>query len=266
MKIYDIIKEDGRIVPGVNTTVDVKPGETERQEKKYFGGNGAPKPLVDKKVLKNSDPNTMYNMGLVEAVVKQSDIERVINNIAARKQDDSFPIRFYDGGTLNVKPSTARKIVDFIINADENVQKYIAKYLPTYNGFKEIANRAGAVQEQEVHEPENGAMLTAPANTIIIDTPGELDWYKIGQHFPTLAQQDAKEFGQSESDMMVTLANASQLEAVKSILTKAGVKFKDVSNQATHPEVHTEEFASDAQRKAAFASGYYPDKKKKKKK
>lgn len=38
MRIYEVektIKEDGRIVPGVNTTVDVKPGETERQAAKF---------------------------------------------------------------------------------------------------------------------------------------------------------------------------------------------------------------------------------------
>ena len=29
------VTEDGKIVPGVNTTVDVKPGETERQAAKF---------------------------------------------------------------------------------------------------------------------------------------------------------------------------------------------------------------------------------------
>jgi hypothetical protein len=35
MKIFDVLSEDGKIVPGVNTTVDVKPGETERQAAKF---------------------------------------------------------------------------------------------------------------------------------------------------------------------------------------------------------------------------------------
>ena len=50
MKINEIILPDntdceieaagvGKIVKGVNTTADVKPGETERQAKKFFGGN-----------------------------------------------------------------------------------------------------------------------------------------------------------------------------------------------------------------------------------
>lgn len=62
MKVYDIINEDGVIVPGVNTTPDVKPGETERQAKKFFGGNGKPKPLG----VKGASPNQAYNLGLVE--------------------------------------------------------------------------------------------------------------------------------------------------------------------------------------------------------
>jgi len=65
MLIEEIINEGvGKIVQGINTTVDVKPGETERQAKKFFGGSGHPQPLVSKKVRKNSDPNTLYNLGL----------------------------------------------------------------------------------------------------------------------------------------------------------------------------------------------------------
>jgi len=62
MRFKDL-KEDGVIVPGVNTTVDVKPGETERQAAKFFG-NGKPKEL-HKKARKNSTPGVLYNMGLV---------------------------------------------------------------------------------------------------------------------------------------------------------------------------------------------------------
>lgn len=64
MKITDIINEDGRIVKGVNTTVDVQPGETERQAAKFFGYN---KDLVKKRKAKNP-VQTLYNMGLAEGV------------------------------------------------------------------------------------------------------------------------------------------------------------------------------------------------------
>jgi hypothetical protein len=52
------VDEDGKIVPGVNTTVDVKPGETERQAKKFFGGDGKPK------LLNTSTTNKLFNLGL----------------------------------------------------------------------------------------------------------------------------------------------------------------------------------------------------------
>ena len=61
MRLYEILAEDGRIVPGVNTTVDVQPGETERQARKFFGGNGKPKPLS----VSGATPNQAFNLGLV---------------------------------------------------------------------------------------------------------------------------------------------------------------------------------------------------------
>ena len=61
------IKEDGVIVPGVNTTVDVKPGETERQAAKF--GNGKIKPLMPKRG-KSQTINTLYNLGLAEKSTK----------------------------------------------------------------------------------------------------------------------------------------------------------------------------------------------------
>jgi hypothetical protein len=61
------IREDGKIVPGVNTTVDVKPGETERQAAKF--GNKLTKsgpPLIMAAAAKNSTPNKLFNLGLAE--------------------------------------------------------------------------------------------------------------------------------------------------------------------------------------------------------
>jgi|TARA_B110000908_G_scaffold45332_1_gene55189 hypothetical protein len=58
MKINELF-EDG-VITAYNTTVDVKPGETERQAKKFFGGNGKPKPLG----VPGASPNTAFNLGL----------------------------------------------------------------------------------------------------------------------------------------------------------------------------------------------------------
>ena len=69
MKIHDIINEDGVIVPGVNTTVDVKPGQTEKEAAKFFG-KGKPAEL-HKKARKNSNAHTLYNLGLTEDKKKE---------------------------------------------------------------------------------------------------------------------------------------------------------------------------------------------------
>ena len=63
------VKEDGVIVPGVNTTVDVKPGQTEKEAAKFFG-KGKPAEL-HKKARKNSNAHNLYNLGLTEDKKKE---------------------------------------------------------------------------------------------------------------------------------------------------------------------------------------------------
>ena len=94
MKINDLT-EDGVIVKGVNTTPDVQPGETERQAKKFFGGNGKPKPLG----VKGATPNQAFNLGLVEAedkkdILKGMDAKTVkaINNLMIKFPHAKDPI------------------------------------------------------------------------------------------------------------------------------------------------------------------------------
>lgn len=68
MKVYEILHEDGRIVKGVNTTVDVGVDEIPRQAVKY--GNTVDKdgrpPTLSKKV-KGKSTNVLYNLGLAES-------------------------------------------------------------------------------------------------------------------------------------------------------------------------------------------------------
>jgi ribosomal protein S18 acetylase RimI-like enzyme len=69
MKIKQIT-EDGKIVQGVNTTVDVKPGETKRQSEKFgnkLNDKNEP-PLLNAKARKNSSPHVLSNIGLAEAI------------------------------------------------------------------------------------------------------------------------------------------------------------------------------------------------------
>ena len=99
------------------------------------------------------------------------------------------------------------------------------------------------IKEQSLEPDEPGYqhdVLTMPSNTVVIDTPGELDWYKIGQHFPTLSQQDPHEYGQSESDMIVTFANQREKNLFLKLASKIGLKTKDIGGGPEHAEIHTE--------------------------
>ena len=66
MRFYEL-NEDGRIVKGVNTTVDVGPNEIPKQAKKF--GNSVDKdgrpPTLSKKV-KGKSTNVLFNLGLAE--------------------------------------------------------------------------------------------------------------------------------------------------------------------------------------------------------
>jgi hypothetical protein len=159
MRINDIISEQGVIVQGVNTTVDVKVGQTEKEAKKLFPMNKGGKP----KQQPGGADHQLFNMGLsestiaeitaMEAPVKQSDVVSVINNLASRKDDNPFNVRFYNGAIGKIRPSTAKKVLDFIDRIDtDEVKARVMQYISTINGFKEIAQKAG-VKVNENNSP-----------------------------------------------------------------------------------------------------------------
>ena len=78
MRFYEL-NEDGRIVKGVNTTVDVGPNEIPRQAKKF--GNSVSKdgvpPTLSKKV-KGKSTNVLFNLGLAESISVDNLYENVL--------------------------------------------------------------------------------------------------------------------------------------------------------------------------------------------
>lgn len=70
----DILTEDGRIVKGVNTTVDVGTDEIKTQAAKF--GNTVDKdgvPPTSSKRVKGKSTNVLFNLGLSETIRKQGD-------------------------------------------------------------------------------------------------------------------------------------------------------------------------------------------------
>ncbi len=83
-------------------------------------------------------------------------------------------------------------------------------------------------------------ILTTPQYTLVIDTPGDLDWYKIGQHFPNLGTEDPDEYGQSDSDMSIVSANQKEMDDLKAKLDRLGLKYKEIGGTYDQPEIHSE--------------------------
>jgi len=67
MKVYEILNEWGRIVKGVNTTVDVGVDEIPRQAEKFgnkVDKDGKPPTLSSK--VKGKSTNVLYNLGMTK--------------------------------------------------------------------------------------------------------------------------------------------------------------------------------------------------------
>lgn len=81
-------------------------------------------------------------------------------------------------------------------------------------------------------------LLTTPKNSLVIDTPGDLDWYKIGQHYPSLGSEDPHEYGQDDSDMVIVPPSEQELKKLKQKLDRLKLKYKEIGGGHEHPEIH----------------------------
>ena len=101
MKIRDIINEDGRIVKGVNTTVDVGTDEIKRQASKF--GNKVDKdgrpPTLSKKV-KGKSTNVLFNLGLAESYtrdqlpqIKNKQLSKIKHTLETVRLTDLIPVQ-----------------------------------------------------------------------------------------------------------------------------------------------------------------------------
>ena len=87
----------GRIVKGVNTTPDVGVNQTSIEAEKlgFKLKNGKP-PLLHKKAAKNSDPNTLFNMGIAEGRLSKDNkshgvVIKFVNHCKKKLQLPSIP-------------------------------------------------------------------------------------------------------------------------------------------------------------------------------
>ena len=81
-------------------------------------------------------------------------------------------------------------------------------------------------------------LLTSPKNALVVDTPGDLDWYKLGQHYPSLGSDDPHEYGQSDSDMVIVPYDKKELVGLKQKLDRLKMRYKDIGGGHEQPEIH----------------------------
>ena len=81
-------------------------------------------------------------------------------------------------------------------------------------------------------------LLTSPKNALVIDTPGDLDWYKLGQHYPTLGSDDPHEYGQGDSDMVIVPYDEKELVGLKQKLDRLKMRYKEIGGGHEQPEIH----------------------------
>ena len=137
--VRSAVKEDGKIVPGVNTTIDVKPGQTEKEAKKFFGGNGKPKPLG----VKGATPNQAFNLGLTEDINDKPHLYLDMDGVQA----DFFNAWAKWHEKTTGKPTATWRDIDDPTQSIKNmssqgpafIEKFFAE-LPVLPGFKLILN------------------------------------------------------------------------------------------------------------------------------
>jgi pterin-4a-carbinolamine dehydratase len=152
MKIFDLIKEDGRIVKGVNTTVDVSTDEIKTQAAKFgntVDKDGRPPTLSSK--VKGKSTNVLFNLRLGESRVKQleASYEGNIGIMELMKFFSTAPSEL----VAQVKQLIKQK-------KDKEVWKIVQQYTNTKLKGKEFGMDEGEFRANDVEEfkPDNKSL------------------------------------------------------------------------------------------------------------
>ena len=104
--------------------------------------------------------------------------------------------------------------------------------------------QAKPVKEKIAYEPDEKGYqhmaLTMPKNAVVIDTPGDLDWYKLGHDIANLDKADPHEYGQSDSDMVIVPQSEEEMKKLLPQLDRLGLDYKIIGGTHDQPEIHSE--------------------------
>lgn len=150
------LNEDGRIVKGVNTTVDVGPNEIKTQAAKF--GNTVDKdgrpPTINKKI-KGKSTNVLYNLGLTEGYKLQLERDKhvLVLNITNTKTGQRTEVRGKLGYETNgYDPNDELHQLLDTIGKSANISELINGEVVTINPHHPDADKAKAATDRAYNE------------------------------------------------------------------------------------------------------------------
>ena len=178
MKLRQLFENGGLIVPGVNTTGDVGPDEIKKQAAKF--GNtvdkyGKPANTFHSKAHKNTNPNTLFNLGMKEAqnTLKLPNIdvgdEVMVGKFKNRKatvkgfdkDDNNQPVLKTNKGDQKLfKPRISKLMVDESVNYVKPQFDVEWEEATRYKEFKNIG------KEKWIALAKTGDVVEYDSNTV----------------------------------------------------------------------------------------------------
>ena len=234
------IKEDGRIVKGVNTTADVGTDEIKTQAAKF--GNSVDKdgrpPTLSKRV-KGKSTNVLFNLGLSESRVRQLEASYE-GNIGIMELMKFFQIAPKEL-VAQVKQLISQK-------KDKEVWKIVQQYTGTKLKGKEFETDEDQHPNEKPVGPETKP--TMPKGTIRVKVSDVYDWYKLGQHISDLEKLGKHDFGKGPPEAVISFGSEEEEHKYIKLLQQLGLEILDVDPGAadapgveTDPTYNTENFA-----------------------
>ena len=83
--------------------------------------------------------------------------------------------------------------------------------------------------------------LTNPKYTVVVNTPGDLDWYKIGMYWHDKIV-DPNEFGQDDSDTVMVAQGEEDYKDMLAKIKKMGLTYKTIGGTTDQPEIHSKTY------------------------
>ena len=83
--------------------------------------------------------------------------------------------------------------------------------------------------------------LTNPKYTVVVNTPGDLDWYKIGMYWHDKVV-DPNEFGQDDSDTVMVAQGPEDYKQMLAKIKKMGLTYKTIGGTTDQPEIHSKTY------------------------